>query len=129
MAINAVVHDCSKCKLHKRKIDILIDSKDIMVYKLLQTRIDNAVQASKPDALDAISDIISADEKAKYYEKVFKNIDDIQDLINEWWDLMKSRYNIPESSKVDYDDQCFFECAYDNGEASLTGEFIHKEDI
>ena len=126
MANNAIIHDCSKCALHKRKVNIDVDKKDIDVYKLLQTRIDNAVQAGRLDALDAISNILSEKEKEEYYAKVFKNIDDVQDLINEWWDLMKAKYRIADSSKVDYEENCFFECVDNTGKPSLTGEFIPK---
>lgn len=126
MANNATIHDCSKCALHKRVIDKEIDKRDIDVYKLLQTRIDNAVQAGRLDALDAISHMLTEEQKTEYYEKAMKNIDDVQDLIAEWWDLMKSKYNISESSKVDYENDRFFECVDDNEEPSLIGGFIPR---
>lgn len=129
MANNAVIHDCSKCALHKRKIDKQVDRRDIDVYKLLQTRIDNAVQASRLDALDAIDNMLTKEQKAEYYEKALKNVDDVQDLINEWWDLMKMKYKIPESSKVDYEEYCFFECVDDDEKPSLTGEYTPREGV
>lgn len=127
-----LIHDCSKCKLKKHKIEVEVDPTDIKVYHQLQTRMDNATQAALPSTLDALTGSleISEDEKRKYFQEAFKNFDEVKQLYVEWWTLMREKYGINESAKVSYEENAFFECLDENGVPDITGNFrpINKEE-
>lgn len=120
-----LIHDCSKCKLKKQKIDVNVDPTDIKVYHQLQTRMDNATQAALPSTLDALTGSldITEEDKRNYFQEAFKNFDEVKQLYVEWWTLMKAKYGIKESAKVSYEDSSFFECVDENGVPDITGNF------
>lgn len=129
MASVVKIHDCSKCKLFKRKIDVQVDPTDMKVYHQIQVRMDNSKQAIRADTLEALGDSLSDKEKEEYFLNAFRNDSSIQDLFVEWWDLMKKKYNLDDSTKVDFAENYFFHCVDEQGVPSFTGEFIPKDGI
>lgn len=123
------VHDCSKCKLRKQKINVDVDPTDLRVYHQIQVRMDNSKQAIRADTINALGDSLSEAEKEEYFRQAFKNDDEAQLLFVEWWELMKSKYHLDDSTKVDFEQKMFFQCLYPDGTASLTGDFIPKEGV
>ena len=129
MASIIKVHDCSKCKLHKIITLAHPDPTDMKVYHQIQTRIDNTKQARSPATLRAMEDTIPFEEQVAYYEKAFAEDDEATLLVTEWWNTMKKKYNLRDETKVDFEDNIFFECVDDHGVSTKTGEFIPKDGV
>jgi len=129
MASIVKIHDCSKCKLCKRKIEVDVDADDMKVYHQIQVRMDNSKQSIRGDTINAIANTLSEKEKEEYYAQAFKNDDEVQELFIEWWTLMKKKYNLDDSAKVDFEQNFFFQCIDKDGVPSFTGEFVPKDGV
>ena len=129
MASVVKIHDCSKCKLCKRRIPVDVDVDDMKVYHQIQVRMDNSKQAIRSDTINEIIGVLSKEEQEQYYLKEFKNDDEVQELFIEWWQLMKKKYNLDDSTKVDFEQNFFFQCIDEHGNPSFTGNFVPKDGV
>lgn len=128
MADFIINHDCSKCALHKRDVKTIVpvEPGDIDKFKKLQIKIDNI--NNQINSASGVVGLASKDTREAYFTAAFKHRDEIQDQLTDWWDAMKSKYGVPDSVKADFDRHCFFECVDKDGNASLDGNFVPKED-
>ena len=58
-------HDCSKCAYTNEYFDGEIDEEDVKVYEKINTKLSNAKQATQPNTLDNLNNILT--EKQKEY--------------------------------------------------------------
>lgn len=122
------LHDCSKCAYTKEYFDIEIDGEDIEVYEKINVKVSNAKQASQPNTLDTLNNVLTEKQKEEHFENAFKNLEEAKLLEVEWWDLMKRKYNIKtDKAFVDVDNHKFYVCKDSCGKSQIN--FKAKEDI
>lgn len=121
-------HDCSKCALHKRDFvtKVPVNPEDINTFKKLQIKIDNI--NNQINFASGIIGSTSKDTREAYFTAAFKHRDEVQDQMTDWWEMIKTKYGVSDSVKADFDRHCFFECVDKDGNASLDGNFVPKED-
>ena len=120
-------HDCSKCAHTKEYLDAKIDEEDIDVYEKINVKLSNARQASQPNTLDTLSNVLTEKQKEEYFEKSFIALEEAKLLEVEWWDHMKYKYHLnTDKVFVDVDNCKFYVCKDSCGKFQIN--FKSKED-
>ena len=121
-------HDCSKCAYTKEYFDGEIDEEDVKVYEKINTKLSNAKQATQPNTLDTLNNILTEKQKEDHFENAFNNLEEAKLLEVEWWELMKRKYNLKTDRVfVDIDNRKFYVCKDSCGKFQIN--FKAKEDI
>lgn len=121
------IHDCSKCAYTKEYLDGEIDEEDIKVYEKINIKLFNARQATQPNTLDTLNNILTDKQKEDHFENAFNNLEEAKLLEVEWWDFMKRKYNLnTDKAFVDVDSCKFYVCKDSCGKLQIN--FKAKED-
>lgn len=121
------IHDCSKCAYTKEYLNIEIDEEDIGVYEKINVKLFNARQASQPNTLDTLNNVLTEKQKEEHFEKAFTALEEAKLLEVEWWDHMKRKYHInTDRAFVDVDNRKFYVCKDSCGKLQIN--FKSKED-
>ena len=114
--------------LHRREFEtkIPIDPEDINIFRRLQIKLDN-INNSINLASKAIGNA-SKDTREAYFTAAFKHQDEIQDQLTDWWASMKTKYDVSDFVRTDFDKSCFYELVDDNSVPSSSNDYILKED-
>jgi hypothetical protein len=118
------LHLCEECALKRRHIETKreIDPLDCQVFERIITMLSNtdqSVQIPAPEGLNS-------DERKKYFKNVIDSNTNAHALVDEWWSMVRRKYNIPSHARFDVGIPEFYECVDDNGVVNTVDDFVPK---